>query len=60
MASIERLHLLASIPECFHFYTDHNNIVFLFDPLALVSDLMQSSLRKFSLFDVHSLVYSYV
>lgn len=47
MDTIERMNWLASTPEGFDLNTDHSNIVFLFNPLTLFTDLSQSYLRKF-------------
>ena len=48
MATIERLHRLASTTDGFDLYPDHNNIVFIFDPLSLVPDLSQAAVQKHS------------
>ena len=59
MATIERMHWIASIPTGFDLYTDHNNLVFLFDPLSLAPDLSQSSLRKVIRWAVRLCIYNY-
>jgi len=46
LASFERMHWLTATPGGFDLYTDHNNLIFLFDPLSVVPDLSQTSLRK--------------
>ena len=46
MNTLDRMHWLAATPDGFDLYTDHNNLIFLFDPLAVVDDTSQSSLRK--------------
>lgn len=59
MATIERMHWLASCPEGFDLITDHNNILFIFDPLSLVPDLSQASIRKDIRWAVHLSIYNY-
>lgn len=44
MGTIERMHWLASFPEGFDVYTDHKNLVFIFDPFSLVPDLSKPSM----------------
>lgn len=46
MATVERMHWFLATDRGFDMSTDHNNLVFLFDPLAVVADLSQTTLRK--------------
>jgi len=46
MATVERMHWLLSTPSGFDLFTDHHNLIFIFDPLAVMPDLSQSSVRK--------------
>lgn len=46
MATVDRMHWVLSNPDGFDIFTDHNNLVFLFDPLSVVPDLAQTTLRK--------------
>lgn len=40
------MHWVLSNPDGFDIFTDHNNLVFLFDPLSVVPDIYQTTLRK--------------
>lgn len=40
------MHWLASYPECFDLFLDHNNLIFIFYPLSLVPNLSLASMRK--------------
>lgn len=46
METLERSHWVASGLEGFYLYTDHNNLIFIFDPLALKPDIGQAAIRK--------------
>lgn len=46
MATVDRMHRLLATSEGFDLHTDQKNQIFLFDPLPVVSDLSQSSLRN--------------
>lgn len=46
MATIDRMHWILATPAGFDLFTDHHNLIFLFDPLAVVPDLSQTSMRK--------------
>ena len=59
LASLERLHWLAATPEGFDLYTDHENLIFLFDSLSVVPDLSQTSLRKVLSWAVRLSLYNY-
>lgn len=59
MATTERMHWLLATPDGFDLYTDHQNLIFLFDPLAIVPDLSQTSLRKVLRWSVRLSTYNY-
>lgn len=59
MATIERVHWLASCPKGFDLFTDHNNLIFISDPLSLVPDLSQASMRKVIRWAVRRSIYYY-
>lgn len=44
--SIERSNWLESAEDGFDLFTDHNNLIFIFDPLSLHPDVGLSSLGK--------------
>ena len=46
MATVERMHWLLATPSGFDLFTDHHNLIFIFDPVAVMPDLSQSSVRK--------------
>lgn len=46
MNTLECMHRLVAMPAGFDLYTDHKNLLFLFVPLVVVSNMSQSSLRK--------------
>ena len=60
IASCIRMHWLLATPEGFDIYTDHNNLIFMFDPLAVVSDLSLSSVKKVIRWAVRMSTYNYV
>jgi len=45
LAILQRMHWLVPTSSGFDLYTDHNNLIFLFDPLSIVPDLAQTSCR---------------
>lgn len=53
MASVEKVHWLASCPEGFDLFTDHNKLIFIFDPIVIMPDLSQRDLRKVLRWAVH-------
>ena len=59
MDTLERMHWLAPNAVNFYLHTDHNNLIFLFEPLSLVPDLSQSSTRKVLRWAVRLSVYLY-
>lgn len=52
MASIERSHLLDSCGDGFDLFTDHNNLIFIFDQLAIMPDIRQATTGKVLGWDV--------
>lgn len=60
VASLTRLHWLTATPSGFDLFTDHNNLVFIFDPLSLIPDLSQSCVRKVLRWAVRLSIYNYV
>lgn len=59
LANLTRMHWLAATPNGFDLYTDHNNLIFLFDPLSVVPDLSQTTLRKVLRWAVRLSMYRY-
>lgn len=59
IATIERMHWLASCHEGFYLFTDHNDLVFISDPIYTVQDLSQASIRKVILRELRPSIYSY-
>lgn len=45
--TLDRMHLLETRLEGFDLYIDHNNVILLFDPLSVILDMSQTTLRKF-------------
>lgn len=60
LASTERAHWLASTPDGFDLFTDHNNLVFIFDPCAVVPNINQATIRKVLRWAVRLSTYNYV
>ncbi len=46
MACCERMRWLLATTDGFDLYTDHNNLIFIFDPLSIIPDLTAGSVRK--------------
>lgn len=44
--TLDRMHWLAATAAGIDLFTDHNNLVFLFDPSSLLADMSKSSIRK--------------
>lgn len=59
MASIDRMHWLASGSEGFDLFTDHNNLIFIFDPTSLVPDLTVAAIRKVIRWAVRLSMYAF-
>lgn len=51
---------MVATPAGFDLYTDHNNLIFIFDPLSLMPDLSLSSVRKVLRWAVRLGMYNYV
>lgn len=54
------MHWMASCPEEFDLFTDHKNLIFLFNHLSLARDLNLSSLRKSLSWAVRFCAYNYI
>lgn len=59
LATMDRMHWVLASPCGFDLYTDHNNLIFIFDPLSIVPDLSQSSLKKVLRWAVRMSNYNY-
>lgn len=59
LAFIERSHWLAACPARFNSYSDHNNLLFIFDPTAVMPDLGRGVIRKFLRLVVLMSLYNY-
>ena len=59
LATLERTHGIAATAEGFDLYTDHNNLIFIFDPTAVVPDISQTTLRKVLRWAVRLSMYHY-
>lgn len=60
LAALERLHWLAACPASFDLFTDRNNLMFLFDPVAVMPDIEEAALRKVLRWAVRISVYKQV
>lgn len=56
LASLQRLHWLAATPDGFDLYTEHNNLIFLFDPLSVCLTFLRPRYAKSSA-GLYALVY---
>lgn len=59
LATADLTHWLLATPNGFGLHTDHHNLIFLFDPLVVVPDLSQISLRKVIRWAVRLSAYNY-
>lgn len=59
LATLARMHWTVATPDGFDLFTDHNNLIFLFDPLSVMPDMTQTTLRKVLRWAVRLSVYSY-
>jgi len=59
MATTERMHWILSDAQGFDIFTDHNNLVFIFDPLSVLRDISISSLKKVLRWAVRLSIYNY-
>lgn len=60
ISTVERMHWMLAHPSGFDIYTDHNNIVFLFDPRSIMPNLSISSTRKVLRWAVSMARYNYI
>lgn len=60
MASIERTNWLAYCGDILDFFTDHNNLIFIFDPLTIMPDIGQATTRKVFLWSTRMSLYNYL
>ncbi len=60
VAATNRMHWVLAVPEGFDLYTDHNNLIFIFDPLSMIPDLSLGSVRKVLRWAVQMSIYNYV
>lgn len=59
LTTLCRMHWLAATPAGFDLHTDHNNLIFIFDPLSVVPDMTQTSVRKVLRWAVRLTMYRY-
>ena len=59
MANLERMHWLLADPQGFDLYTDHNNLIYIFDPTSVVTDISQTTIQKVLRWAVRLSVYKY-
>ena len=59
MATLGRMHWLLADPQGFDLYTDHNNLIYIFDPTSVVTDISQTTIRKVLRWAVRLSVYNY-
>lgn len=54
------MHWLLCTEDGFELFTDHNNIMLIFDATSILPDLSQSSIKKAVRWAVHLTLYNYV
>lgn len=59
MTTLDRMNWIVATPDGFDLYTDHNKLIFLFDPLSVVPDLSATSTRKVLRWAVRLSMYNY-
>lgn len=59
METVERMHWLLATDRGFDLFTDHNNLVFLFDPTTAIADISQTPPRKVLRWAVRLSAYKY-
>lgn len=59
IATAERMHWLLAIPDGFDLFSDHHKIFFTFDPLSIMPDLSQSSVKEVWRRTVRMTIYNY-
>lgn len=60
VCTLTRSHWLAATPLGFGLLTEHNNLVFIFDPLSQVSDLLEARVPKVLRWAVRLSIYSFI
>lgn len=60
LATPARSHWPAAYPESFDLYTDHSNLMFLFDPAPIMPNIDQAAIRKLLHWVVQISVYNYI
>lgn len=58
LTTLQRMHWRAATPAGFDLFTDHNNLIYLFEPLSIVHDMSQNTLRKVLRWAVRLLAYN--
>lgn len=59
MVTVRRIHWLIATNDGLNPFTDHRNLIFHFDPLAVVTNLSQTTLRKVLRWAVRLSAYNY-
>lgn len=59
LVTLERMHWLLATPSGFDLFTDHNNLIFLFDPTSVSSDLSLGTVRNVLRWAVRLTLYDY-
>lgn len=59
MATIERSHWIVSCTEGFYLSTDYKTLIFIFEPLSIITDLGQAAMRKVLQWAVRISAYNY-
>ena len=59
METLRRMHWIVATSKGFDLFTDHNNLIFMFDPLAVQPDLSVSSTRKVLRWAIKMCIYNY-
>lgn len=57
--TLERIYLLVKNPDGLDLFMYHKNLFFLFDPMAVVLDMVQATLRKVLCWAVRLSMYNY-
>lgn len=63
LASVERSHWLSACPAVFDLYTDHNYLLFIFDPTTIIPDIGKVHCEKCSAGPFacrHTTMYAYI
>lgn len=59
MATLDRMKWLLADPCGFDLHTDHNKLIYIFDPTSAVTDISQTTIRKVLRWAVRLSVYNY-